>query len=68
MKSMKTKTTIQYLIILIISIMLGNYTLMIAESLSIHVWVARAIGALTSGIVGVLLYQVIVKKRKSFKG
>ena len=60
----KENKTLDYLFALLVSIEVANFVLVnILEKLPINIWIARGIGTCICVIIGVVLYQLWLKKK-----
>ncbi len=62
----KENKVLDYLFALLVSIELANFILAnVLENLPINIWVARSIGACICVLIGLVLYQLWLKKKSA---
>ena len=60
----KENKMLDYLFVLLVSIEIGNFVLVnILDNLPINIWIARGIGTCICVVIGIILYQLWLKKK-----
>lgn len=53
--------TVKWIILIVVSVGIGTFISNILENIEMNIWFARAIGALVTVIVTLLLYHLLMK-------
>lgn len=53
--------TVKWIILIVVSVGIGTFISNILENVQINIWFVRAIGALVTAIVALLLYYLLIK-------
>lgn len=53
--------TVKWIILIVVSAGIGTFISSILENVQINIWFVRAIGALVTAIVALLLYYLLIK-------
>ncbi len=66
MNNKKNYVILKWIISFVLSIRIGTLAMNILGNVDINIWITRVIGAIITAIIGLLFYQLWIKKEQNW--